>query len=114
VTSAILILVILLCSAFDSYVTEKRIKDFGVEIELNRALRWGVSKLGLWPALAVFIAAPSIFLCVLLARHPILLAVYAGMKLMLAKMQFVSEKEAQKMLAQLKRELDLLREKNKR
>lgn len=93
-TELALTLMIVLFSGFDYQTTRRRLARFGVQAELNPAVRWLVAQLGLQRGVLLAVLAPmvvwsSLFLALGWAEA---LAFYAGMKGQLAVAQILSRK----------------------
>lgn len=76
-------------TGIDLYVTQKRIKEFGFQVELNPACKWLASHVGLRSAL-VFLGLFNVALLLWCLDHPICLHVLFGSKLSLAALQIKS------------------------
>lgn len=64
--------------AFDVWATVKLLKTFGVDAELNGAVKWAIRKLGLARGVTLGVMLPASAWGIALAAHPVVLAILVG------------------------------------
>jgi hypothetical protein len=63
---------------FDVWATIKLLTKLGVDAELNDAVKWAIKKLGLARGVTLGVMLPASAWGVVLAAHPVLLAILVG------------------------------------
>lgn len=96
---AILAALLFMCGVFDSYLTVRRIKDWGPNVELNRLIRFTSTRLGPELAVLLFVLGPLVGWAYIfkLFDFPIGLGLMVGWKLKMSYVQILSlhvEKDA--------------------
>ena len=78
----ILVILYFLLACFDAWLTRRRIRDYGIRVELNTLLQWIIVHTNLEVALFIGILLPSVALCglCLLFNSPLILAVFVGFR----------------------------------
>jgi hypothetical protein len=79
---AVLTILCLLLAAFDCVITEKRIRKYGVQVELNAGIRWLATKLGAPMGSYIGVLLPAVaFIAVCISfRAPSVLALMVGFR----------------------------------
>jgi len=95
-----------LLGAFDAYITQRRIRDYGVHVELNGIIRWLATHLGPYLASLIGVLGPCVGWTYIFTalELPIPLAILIGFNLkrfhiQLSSLQF--EREARALKAEL-------------
>jgi len=85
-----LLLVYLAALGLDASVTERRAQEFGLDVELNPAVRWLMGRLGIRAGILVGIFVPSLALAYVAWPWPLAFGVVVGFRLCFATLQLLS------------------------